>query len=335
MTPRDLFSGKDEISYLNRQFNYVINEARKAEEKKLAQERTFRFLIEQAPVGFFRTNRNGALLYINLHAAALVGYTQDEALEQVSSVAQFYYDKRDRDRFLEELNEHGEVRNRKILFETKSGEKIWISMTARINRNESESDQEDGAEIEGFIMDITSDVEERNSLINMTESDPLTGAANRRAFDNAARTVVEHARLSGLKVTLVLFDIDKFKTINDAHGHDVGDYLLKELVSIVKKHVREADLFARIGGDEFAILLPPGSGKEEACGLMNRLRDEVKSMPLPDELSEPPTLSIGIGIIQGDQVQVPDLYKTADTAMYRAKEAGRNRMECIIEGEDV
>ncbi|WP_404414912.1 diguanylate cyclase [Marinospirillum sp.] len=326
VTPRQIFPGKDEFSFLNSQFNQVIAEARKAEEKKLAQERTFRFLVEQTPVGFFRTSWDGELLYINPYAASLMGYTQNEALKEISSVDQFYYDKKDRDSFLEELLEQGEVRNRKILFVRRSGETIWISMTARLNRKVREHDEKDASEIEGFVMDITSDMEERDSLINMTESDPLTGAANRRAFDEAINNIVKLARLSGQSVTLILFDIDKFKPINDNYGHDVGDYLLREIVSVVNKHIRGGDLLARMGGDEFAILLPLGSGKGEAEGLMHRLQDEIKDIVLPESLPEPPTLSIGVGIVRGDDAEAAELYKVADTAMYRAKKTGRNRI---------
>jgi diguanylate cyclase (GGDEF)-like protein len=260
----------------------------------------------------------------------MLGYTQSEAMKHITSVRQLYYDELDRDIFLEELSAHREVRHRKIRFLKKTGERIWISMTARIDPGTDDSDTTEpsnGYEIEGFLIDITSDMEERQSLVSMAESDALTGAANRRAFDSSAETVAEHARSTGQTVALIVFDVDKFKTINDTYGHEAGDRLLRHVVEIGHRQIRESDLFARLGGDEFAILLP-GSGKEAACSLAKRLQNGIYSSSPPEPLSEPPTLSIGVSVLSGADVQVPELLKAADTAMYRAKQSGRNRIEC-------
>lgn len=324
---RQLFKTRDEFSFLNRRFNQVIKDARRAHEEKLARERTFRFLIEQSPVGFFRTQKDGSLLYINPHCVTMLGYTQDEVWQHLSSVVQLYYDKHDRDLFLSELIEHGEVRNRKMRFLTRSGKRIWISMTARIDAQKSGPEQPDEFDIEGFIIDVTSDMEERQSLVDMAQRDPLTGAANRRAFDNAAQAVAERARTSGQTVALILFDIDRFKTINDTYGHDVGDQLLQEVVATGHKQLRESDIFARLGGDEFAILLP-GSGQEAAYSLAKRLQKALKGIPLPQPLTEPPTLSIGVSVLKGNNVELAELLKITDNAMYEAKQAGRDSIAC-------
>ncbi len=321
-----IFRTRDEFSFLNEQFNQVINDARLAEEQRLAQERAFRFLIEHAPAGFFKTNRNGELLYINPHCASMLGYTQSEAMAELHSVRKVYYDGQDRDLFLHDLLEHGEVRNRKMRFVKKSGEIFWISMTARLSPDVAESSEDQDFDIEGFLIDVTSDMEERRSLVSMAETDALTGAANRRAFDAAAEAFADRAQATGEKIALVLLDIDRFKPINDTYGHGVGDCLLQQIASLGKHNLREDDIFARIGGDEFAILLP-GAGEEAAARLAERLREGVWSMTLPDPLPEPPTLSIGLSVQEGPNVQVSRLLKTADAAMYRAKQAGRDRAE--------
>ncbi|MDZ7792380.1 MAG: diguanylate cyclase [Spirochaetia bacterium] len=320
---RRLFKTRDEFLYLNKQFNYVVHNARFMEEEKLARERTFRFLIEQAPVGFFKSHKDGSLLYINPHCAAMLGYTQEEALEQVESVRHLYYDTQDREQFLKELSEKREVRHKKIRFLRKNGELIWISMTARIVPT---TDDKEEYEIEGFLIDITGDMEERESLKILAGSDPLTGAANRRAFDAAIEKAALHAISTGESVALIMFDLDKFKEINDTYGHDVGDILLRHVVTVAQKLVRGSDLFARLGGDEFSILLP-GSTEKAAFKLAERLQKGIESTTPPKPLSTMPTLSIGISVRSGTEVKASDLMRAADYAMYQAKQTGRNAIK--------
>lgn len=320
---REIFRTQDEFSFLNRRFNQVTNEARIGEERKLAQERNFRFLIEQAPVGFFKTTREGKLLYINPHCASMLGYDQSEAMQAIASVRKLYYDGTDRERFVQDLLAHGEVRNRKMRFVRRSGEPFWISMTAHIREDSTAGAA--GGVIEGYLIDVTDDIEERDSLARMAESDPLTGAANRRGFDTVAESVARRAHATGQRVALILFDIDHFKSVNDTYGHNVGDGLLQQIASLGKHNIREGDLFARIGGDEFAVLLP-GASERAAVHLGQRLREDARSMSLPDPLTVPPTLSIGIAVRAGSEVQVPELLKAADKAMYEAKQSGRDRI---------
>ena len=332
---RQLFRTRDEFSFLNHHFNRALEKARGAEEEKLDRERAFRFLVEQAPVGFFRTNRDGALLYINPHCAEMLGYTRREAQEELASVLALYEDSEDRKRFLTDLREHGEVRNRKMQFRKKTGETIWISMTAHIDTtgdgpgepSPGGPGRPDGFEIEGFLIDVTQEMEERHSLESIAHSDGLTGAANRRAFDRAADAVATRARATGRPVALIIFDLDRFKSINDSWGHDVGDRLLQSVVRTGEQQIRGQDIFARIGGDEFAILLPD-SDREAAYTLAERLRDAIRATPAPEPLTEAPTLSIGISVLEGTHVQIPELLKRADTAMYQAKQAGRGQVAC-------
>ncbi len=329
---RNLFQTRDEFSFLNHHFNRAVAKARGAEEEKIARERSFRFLVEQAPVGFFRTNRAGALLYINPRCAEILGYTQQDAQEELASVWDLYEDFEDRRGFLKELVDHGEVRNRKIRFRRKTGETIWISMTAHIDTSgdgPGESSPQGSAdfEIEGFLIDVTREMEERDSLESMAHSDALTGALNRRAFEKAADTIAANARSTGKPVAILIFDLDRFKSINDSCGHAVGDSVLQSLVDVGQQQIRDKDIFARVGGDEFAILLPD-SDRAAACSLAMRLRDSIASTPAPEPLSEPPTCSIGISVLEGGYVQIPELMKRADKAMYQAKAAGRGLVEC-------
>lgn len=329
---RQLFRTRDEFSFLNHHFNRAVEKARRTEDEKIARERSFRFLVEQAPVGFFRSNREGTLLYINPRCAELLGYTRQEAQQELSSVWVLYEDFEDRKRFLQELIDQGEVRNRKIRFRKKTGETVWVSMTAHIDTGgdrlgESPSQGSADFEIEGFLIDVTREMEERHSLESMARSDALTGALNRRAFDEAATEITARARSTGRPVALILFDVDRFKSINDSHGHAVGDSLLQSVVDVGRQQTRDHDIFARIGGDEFAILLPD-SDSAAACSLAMRLRDAIATRAALEPLSETPTCSIGVSVLEGEYAQMLELMKRADNAMYRAKAAGRDRVEC-------
>jgi diguanylate cyclase len=169
-----------------------------------------------------------------------------------------------------------------------------------------------------------------------TESmlDPLTGLSNRKAFDEyLAKTVEFHAML-GAPACLMLIDIDHFKTVNDTHGHPVGDAVLRRVASAISRtFLRRSDFVTRYGGDEFAVILPetPQAGAEQ---LAERLRYNVMSVntTIP-ELETSPTLSIGIAeLVLGDDAGV--WVKRSDDALYAGKGLGRDRVQ-VAEGAPV
>lgn len=324
----DLFDANDEFSFLNRQFNRAMRSARSAEEEKLARERAFRFLVEEAPAGFFRAHRDGRLLYVNAHFAEMLGYTRSEAEKQIPSLKSLYQDPAEGDLVINDLTRAGQVKNRKIRFVTKSGNPVWMSMTARVT-DRSETDRDDYC-IEGFLLDITRDMEEFQALASLAETDPLTGAANRRLFDAEGERLARFARERGRSLALAMFDLDDFKRFNDTRGHDAGDLLLQHVVSVARSVTRETDLLARIGGDEFAVLLPDAD-QEAASGFARRLEHAMETTPPPSfhgmsPNARPdvrPTVSIGTSALSGENVNVSDLLRAADAAMYRAKRARR------------
>lgn len=319
---RELFESKDEFSDLNRQFNRVIESARLAEERKLSHERTFRFLVEQAPAGFFRARKNGQILYLNAYCADLLGYALEEILTEPLQIGRLHFNAHDRDRLCRDLDVLGEVRNRKIRLVKKTGAPIWVSITARIDRGDGDTDT---PAIEGLIQDISADIEEREKLVTLAETDPLTGASNRRAFDTAMEKAVQGARTMGLSVALVVFDLDGFKAINDSQGHDAGDLLLRHIVTVAAGETRESDFLARLGGDEFAILLH-SADEQAAFRLAKRLQEAIQHTALPEKLSTGTTLSIGVSAMTGPDASAHELFKAADSAMYRAKRSGPGRV---------
>jgi diguanylate cyclase (GGDEF)-like protein len=169
-----------------------------------------------------------------------------------------------------------------------------------------------------------SHIRDYNEKSDQALRDPLTGIYNRRVLQDALdRALLSAARENG-HVGLTLFDIDDFKAINDVHGHDVGDEVLRRVAACGRQVVRPGDTFARIGGEEFA-LLTPGAGTEEALLIAERLRLAVAALDvLPDRSV---TVSAGLASWPVDATDGDALRRAADEALYRAKAAGKNRVE--------
>jgi diguanylate cyclase (GGDEF)-like protein/PAS domain S-box-containing protein len=159
--------------------------------------------------------------------------------------------------------------------------------------------------------------------------DHLTGVANRRAFFEAAELELTRNRRTPRPIALVLFDADHFKQINDRHGHPAGDCVLRQLGAALSLTFRQVDVVARVGGEEFAVLLP-SSTLDGAAAVAERLRRLVESQPvICDGVSIAYTVSAGIAAVDaGDTIDLDTLIKRADRALYAAKANGRNRIEC-------
>ncbi len=168
---------------------------------------------------------------------------------------------------------------------------------------------------------------ERVALQNyqLATRDPLTGAFNRRAFDEQSAQLVQAAYDAGTPLTLLLFDLDHFKSVNDRFGHDVGDQVIRHAVQAARHVLRQQDKVFRMGGEEFVCLLP-GVSADQALLMAERLRrtfqagaEVVAGQPVRA------TLSIGIAAAEPARWQPRHLLAHADTALYEAKRAGRNR----------
>jgi len=155
-------------------------------------------------------------------------------------------------------------------------------------------------------------------------TDALTGLPNSRAARDALRRMVAHAGRSVSPLSVILFDLDHFKQINDQHGHAVGDDVLAAVGELVGTVVRESDLAGRYGGEEFILLLPD-TGTEGAVVLAEKLRGAVTGLTVPGA-SLRVSASFGVATHPLDAVDGESLVRAADTALYEAKAAGRNRV---------
>lgn len=160
-------------------------------------------------------------------------------------------------------------------------------------------------------------------ILERANVDGLTGAYNKRYYEETMRRMYA---TNGPSMSLLLFDIDYFKKINDTWGHAVGDLVLKEVVLVARGQLRIADLLCRVGGEEFAVILE-GARLEEARGIAERIRTAVeRSHENARSQRIPVTLSIGVAERTSAEPDPEALYKRADGRLYQAKHAGRNRV---------
>ncbi|HLD13134.1 MAG TPA: diguanylate cyclase [Burkholderiales bacterium] len=174
-----------------------------------------------------------------------------------------------------------------------------------------------------LLAEIKRRQELEEDLRTLASTDKLTGIFNRRALDEAIRKEIERAKRYRHPMSLILFDIDNFKNINDVFGHQVGDAVLSELARLVGGKIRVHDVFARWGGEEF-VILGVSSDMDGCLRLAEKLRDIIENHSFPDigKMS----CSFGVAVLHDDDTAV-SLVKRADEALYRAKQGGRNRVQ--------
>ena len=174
-----------------------------------------------------------------------------------------------------------------------------------------------------FCVGISSLKKLHYELQAAAETDPLTGAANRRHFYRAVKDEISRNKRYGACFSLVYFDLDNFKAVNDTHGHNTGDELLSRTVSTLQTHSRDIDVVARLGGDEFAVLLP-GTGQDAVQSYVAKLRPLVNNMAA--EHQWPVTCSIGVITCTASPESVESLIARVDALMYAVKQSGKDNV---------
>lgn len=172
--------------------------------------------------------------------------------------------------------------------------------------------------------------ERMQQLEREASHDSLTGLKNRRRFEEDLRTAMARSRREATTGALLMIDLDNFKSVNDSRGHQAGDALIKEIAGVLQRRTRESDALARLGGDEFAIVLPRCS-LQEARLVAEAIAEAIRRHRPEGDGIEPVTASIGVAMFGDDpKVSLASLLSEADTAMYAAKDAGRNGV-CVFD----
>ena len=182
-----------------------------------------------------------------------------------------------------------------------------------------------------YVQDVTEVAVYEQKLVEMNMKDGLTGIFNRRFLEMKLKDEFNRCRRYGGDFSLIMFDIDFFKKVNDAYGHQCGDYILKAVSSKIASAIRkDVDCLARYGGEEFCCLLPQ-TGFDSAIVVAERFRNAIMEMENEwDDTTVTITISLGVAALN-NQIKSPEhLLKEADDALYRAKEGGRNRVEAMV-----
>jgi diguanylate cyclase len=185
-----------------------------------------------------------------------------------------------------------------------------------------------GDEIAGAVVTFNDATERRrfeDQLAHLAHHDALTGLFNRRRFEQELSMQVAYASRYDAAVSVLLVDLDQFKTINDSHGHRAGDEVICSAAAALRGRLRVNDIVARLGGDEFAVLLP-ATGSAEAVYVAEQLRAAIAGERHGESADLMVTASIGVATADGGEISADDLLADADIAMYQAKDAGRDRV---------
>ncbi|MGN7610594.1 EAL domain-containing protein [Magnetococcales bacterium HHB-1] len=177
------------------------------------------------------------------------------------------------------------------------------------------------------LRDLTELKRTQDELTRRATHDPLTGLPNRALIRERLSSALHRSRQSGENIALLFIDLDGFKEINDAHGHEVGDVLLKEIASRLLHSVNQGDIVGRLAGDEFIILCENIHHPEQLASLATKVTDTIRDPFTYQNLKLRITASIGIAVGHGSTHGAEDLLRSADTAMYAVKERGRNGWE--------
>lgn len=278
-------------------------------------------ILDTSPVGavIWRL-ADQRIVYSNQRFAAMSGRTVDDLLD--TRIVSRYRVPADAERLIERFHDGEPVRDVEIEFRDPFGNAFWGLTT--IERFDY---QNEACALE-WVYDFTELHQVRTTLEHLARYDPLTDLANRRLFqEHLDRTLASAARRGGI-VAVLFIDLDGFKPLNDRFGHDFGDWVLGAMAERLSGVVRRSDLAARIGGDEFAVVLGDLKSPDDALVMARRLLDAL-SAPCERD-NEAVQLGASIGIVLNDvaAADAEGLLRLADRAMYRAKREGKGR--CVV-----
>ncbi len=288
------------------------------------QRRLAATVFEASNEGIVITDPRGNILRVNRAFTLVTGYHEDEAIGRTPALlASGRHDPGFYHAMWEQLENRGAWRG-EIWNKRKSGEIYpeWLSISA------VRSPEGKAAYYVGIFSDITDKKRAEVNLERFAHFDQLTGLPNRVLFQDRLKQAMVRASRNGRCVALLFLDLDRFKAVNDSLGHQTGDLLLQRAAGRIRRALRKADTVARIGGDEFTVIMSDLEEVEQAVDVAARVAQKIAAaLARPFRLSEQEVVSgtsVGIAIYPQDGETVSDLIKHADTAMYEAKASGGN-----------
>jgi diguanylate cyclase (GGDEF)-like protein/PAS domain S-box-containing protein len=285
-------------------------------ERRRSEER-YKLLVERNLAGVYRTSTDGRILDCNDAFARMFGYeAREEMLAQ--NAESLYFEVDDRKRLLEIMAEQKTLTNQELRMRRNDGAPIWVIENVTLM---------DGNVLEGTIIDVTDRKTAQQQVEYQAYHDSLTGLPNRLLFRDRITMTLAHAKRTKRGAAVVFLDIDQFKLVNDTLGHTIGDRLLQVIAARLLSCVRGEDTVARMGGDEFTILVAEVGDRRASSVVAKKVLEEVRQPIVIDEHELFVTASVGLAVYPEDGDDAETLLKNADRAMYRAKDAGRNNYQ--------
>jgi diguanylate cyclase (GGDEF)-like protein/PAS domain S-box-containing protein len=283
-----------------------------------------RLFIDGSPVLQLSLDLRGIIQQVSLFGAETLGFAPENLIGQCFSVL---HPTARKDETLTRVAQWcdlplGQAATREAEMVNAIGQPLWSRQSTRLV---------DAGGSEKVLLVVCEDITETRQLSKSLEhqalTDALTGLPNRIAFGQTLDVVLVNAQVNGARPAVLFIDLDRFKAVNDTLGHEAGDQLLREVAQRLRHELRGSDVVCRLGGDEFQVLLPSVDSVEVAVGVAQAIRAAIEA---PFEIGGQQVrigCCIGVSCYPHDGVTSSDLTKHADTAMYRAKELGRNHVQ--------
>jgi diguanylate cyclase (GGDEF)-like protein/PAS domain S-box-containing protein len=313
---------KDEIGQLVVDVNALITrlsdalsserDLRKAQEMS---ERRMRLVFEKADTGMLVLDEHGAVQSCNPAFVRILGPDAAESNVQLADLLAPHGPLVST--LLAESLASGQARDTDLEIDAKGRGKIWVELSVNPL----------GANLlQGLVNDITERKRAENAAQELAVRDSVTGLLNRRGLDDALGKILSPSRHQARELALLQVDLDYFKAVNDTHGHEAGDLVLREVARILERSIRRSDVVCRAGGDEFVVLLLGIEGAEKAQEIAaNIIAGVSRPIALADGRVARIGASIGIAVSYDIRESAASLLRRADVAMYAAKQAGRGR----------
>lgn len=283
-------------------------------------------IFDQLPDVFYRTDMRGIITMISPSCYEVLGYRQELMLG--TAMAVYYQNPEDRLKVVQAISDGGGKATRvEAGLRHKDGSIRWISSNAFVRYGA------DGQPIyiEGVARDISERKQMEDQLIALSRTDVLTEVFSRRYFMDKSEAVIEMMRRYQHQASMMMIDLDHFKKINDKYGHYVGDLALIAFTKACRQEIRDSDIFGRLGGEEFGLMLPE-TPIQNAQILAERIRIAAAAIEIPvgDNIIGF-TISIGLVELRAQDQSLDSIMRRADHAMYQAKEMGRNQVVTALE----
>ncbi|WP_294948420.1 sensor domain-containing diguanylate cyclase [Sulfurivirga sp.] len=294
-----------------------------------AQNQLFHQVLHSSPIGILIQDRERHVLHQNEALSRILGLSPQAIREHDTPLRELIEDETVREEFYRHyrdmLQQPRYLHEWEMAIRTPMGRRRWISVSGQTLLRQNEV-----TGILWIVRDVTAEHKARAKLERLTRTDPLTGLLNRRAFMESWDHLTRMAHRYHQPLAMALIDLDHFKQINDRWGHHAGDHVLKWFTEQMRRTFRKSDVIARLGGEEFVVLMPHTS-RRNACQALEQLRERLQKAPIGlDDLPGDFAIDFSAGVTEWRRGEPFEFtYHRADMLLYQAKAAGRGR--CVTD----